>query len=61
VDLEAYATGSALARAGAVGGLDMTVEGRPDQAVLTCWGRDGAPDEVRALVATDLRGELTPG
>jgi L-asparaginase len=59
VDLEAYATGSALARAGAVGGLDMTVE-----AALTklffLLGSGRGPEEVRALVATDLRGELTP-
>jgi L-asparaginase len=59
VDLDAYATGSALARAGAVGGGDMTVE-----AALTklfyLLGAGREPDEVRELVAQDLRGELTP-
>jgi L-asparaginase len=59
VDLEAYATGSALARAGAVGGGDMTVE-----AALTklfyLLGAGREPDEVRELAGRDLRGELTP-
>lgn len=58
VDMTGYATGSALARAGVVSGQDMTQE-----AALTklIWllGQGKAPSEVRRLIQTDMRGELT--
>jgi L-asparaginase len=58
VDLGAYATSGPLIRAGAVGGLDMTTEAAYAKlVVLLSEGR--APDDVRALLATDLAGELT--
>jgi len=54
----AYATGSALLQAGAVPGHDMTTEAALTKlAVLLGEGR--SPDEVRALMVTDLAGELT--
>ena len=47
-----------LIAAGAVGGLDMTTEAAYAKlVVLLSEGR--APDEVRALMAQDLAGELT--
>jgi len=58
VDLGAYATSAPLIAAGAVGGLDMTTEAAYAKlVVLLSEGRD--PDEVRALLTTDLVGELT--
>jgi len=54
----AYATGSALLQAGAVPGYDMTTEAALTKlAVLLGEGR--SPEEVRALMVTDLAGELT--
>ena len=59
VDLGAYATSAPLVAAGAVGGLDMTTEAAYAKlVVLLSEGRE--PDEVRALLAQDLAGELTP-
>jgi lysophospholipase len=53
-----YAAGAALVDAGVVGGFDMTPE-----AALTklSWllGQGLPVDEIRRLIATDLRGELT--
>jgi L-asparaginase len=58
VDLSAYATSVPLLRAGAVGGLDMTTEAAYAKlVVLLSEGRE--PDEVRALFARDLAGELS--
>ncbi len=58
VNLGDYATGVAMAGAGAVSGGDMTLE-----AALTklqfLFGQDHTPAEVEALVQQDLRGELT--
>lgn len=58
VRLEEYATGAAMADAGAVSGADMTME-----AALTklffLFGQGHTPAEVEALVEQDLRGELT--
>lgn len=58
VDLSDYATGSALARAGAVSGFDMTAE-----AALTklfyLFSSDLTPSQVKAKIGEDLRGELT--
>jgi L-asparaginase len=59
VDLGAYATSAPLVAAGAVGGLDMTTEAAYAKlVVLLSEGRE--PDDVRALLAQDLAGELTP-
>lgn len=58
VDLGAYATSAPLVEAGAVGGFDMTTEAA--YAKLVVLLSEGRPvDEVRALMATDLAGELT--
>jgi L-asparaginase len=58
VDLSAYKTSAPLIAAGAVGGLDMTTEAAYTKlVVLLSEGR--APDEVRALMTSDLAGELT--
>ncbi len=58
VDLTKYATGSALAQAGVISGYDMTAE-----AALTklAWllSQDLPVTEVKRLMQTDLRGELT--
>lgn len=55
----AYSTGRALMEAGVVPGADLT----PEAAITKlAWllSQDLTPGEVRALMATDLRGELTP-
>jgi L-asparaginase len=58
VDLGAYAASAPLVAAGAVGGLDMTTEAA--YAKLVVLLSEGRPsDEVRALMACDLCGELT--
>ena len=60
VDMEAYATGSALARAGVISGHDMTAEAA--LAKLYCLFSAGlTPDEVRAQMQVCLCGEMTIG
>jgi L-asparaginase len=60
VDLGAYATSAPLVEAGAVGGLDMTTEAAYAKlVVLLSEGR--SPAEVRALMGSDLAGEMTVG
>jgi L-asparaginase len=58
VDLDEYATGSALAQAGVISGYDMTAE-----AALTklyyLFGRAYSPARVKREMVRDLRGELT--
>jgi L-asparaginase len=59
VDLGAYAASAPLVAADAVGGLDMTSEAAYAKlVVLLAQGRPA--HEVRALMAQDLCGELTP-
>lgn len=58
VNLEDYASGSALSRAGVVSGHDMTVEAALTK-LMYLFGRGYEASEVRELVHADLRGELT--
>lgn len=58
VDQGSYATGSALARAGVVGGGDMTVEAALAK-LLVLLSTLPSPDAVRTAMAHDLRGECT--
>ncbi|HEX8153140.1 MAG TPA: asparaginase [Thermoanaerobaculia bacterium] len=58
VNLNEYAAGSALARAGVISGYDMTAEAA--LAKLYClFSRGLAPDEVERDMQRDLRGEMT--
>lgn len=61
VEIDAYASAIAMARAGAVSGYDMTAEAALAKLSFLL-GKGLPPSEVRALVGTDLRGEMTiPG
>lgn len=59
VQLDRYAAGAALARSGAVSGGDMTAEAALAKLHYLI-ARGLPPAEIRAAVAQDLRGELTP-
>jgi L-asparaginase len=54
-----YATGSALARAGAVPGLDMTSEAALTKLAVLL-GQGLSTDTVRQMMQDDIAGELTP-
>jgi L-asparaginase len=58
VDLNEYAAGSALARAGVVSGFDMTAEAALAK-LYYLLGRRLKPEKVREEMQKDLRGELT--
>jgi L-asparaginase len=58
VDMDGYATGSALRRAGVVSGADMTPEAALAK-LIWLLGQGLEPARVRELAAQDLRGELT--
>lgn len=58
VRLGSYETSSALRRAGAVSGYDMTVEAAVAK-LYYLFGLGMPPEEIRRLMESDLRGELT--
>src|SRR5688572_3956765 len=58
VDLDEYAAGSALARAGVISGYDMTAEAALAK-LYYLFGRGYAPDRVKREMQMDLRGEIT--
>jgi L-asparaginase len=58
VDLEEYAAGSALAKAGVISGRDMTAEAALAK-LYYLLGRGFAPARVKREMQRDLRGEMT--
>ncbi len=58
VDLEGYATGSALARIGVVSGYDMTVEAALAK-LFYLFSRESDVSIIKQQMQVDLRGELT--
>ena len=59
VSLGSYVTGSQLERAGVVGGADMTSEAALSK-LFYLFGKGCTPEQVRAELPRNLRGELTP-
>ena len=58
VNMENYATGTALAKAGVISGCDMTVEAALAKMTYL-FSRNLPPESVREKMQIDLRGELT--
>lgn len=58
VHLGDYATGSALAKAGVISGYDMTAEAALAK-LSYLFSQDKPVDEIKLLMQTNLRGELT--
>jgi len=58
VNMEDYATGSALAQSGVISGFDMTVEAALAKMAYL-FSRNLAPEEVKVRMQTDMRGELS--
>ena len=57
VDLQEYAAGSAMARAGVISGFDMTAEAALAK-LYVLLGRGHAPERVKREMQEDLRGEM---
>ena len=55
-----YATGQALKSAGVVSAGDMTLEATSTKLAYLLGRQDLTIQEIRELMAVDLRGELTP-
>ena len=58
VNMEDYATGSALAQSGVISGFDMTVEAALAKLAYL-FSRNLPPEVVKEKMQTDLRGELS--
>jgi L-asparaginase len=58
VDLNGYAAGAALAKVGVISGYDMTTEAALAK-MFYLFSQALPLDEVKALMQTNLRGELT--
>jgi len=58
VDLEEYAAGTALARAGVISGYDLTAEAALAKLFYLLSGGE-PPDSVKREMQRDLRGEMT--
>lgn len=58
VDLDEYTAGSALAKAGAISGYDLTVEAAIAKLTFL-FSRGLPPEEVKREMQRDLRGEMT--
>ncbi|HEY3054339.1 MAG TPA: asparaginase [Thermoanaerobaculia bacterium] len=58
VDLDEYATGTALARSGVISGYDLTAEAALAK-LFYLLSRGGSPERVKGEMQRDLRGEMT--
>jgi len=58
VNMEDYATGSAMAEVGVISGFDMTVEAALAKMAYL-FSRNLAPEEVKNKMQLDMRGELS--
>jgi L-asparaginase len=58
VRMDAYATGTALGRAGVISGFDLTPEAALAK-MFYLFGQNLPVEMVKAKMQTDLRGEMT--
>ena len=58
VDLDGYASGTALARAGVISGFDLTAEAALAK-LNYLLSRGDSPEIVKQEMQRDLRGEMT--
>lgn len=59
VNMDGYATGNALAKAGVISGFDMTVEAALTKLHYLLSQEDISPEKIRQLMQLNLRGELS--